>query len=203
MTACWAIIRFNSSTLFISDKTLVFGIVEVRRYSRVGLRVCSRVSGHLPGPLQWKSLSSRLQFWDVLVSELTAGNMFVSGTHLPLSKHTPEAPGHESLLLLIVFFIYKEGMHRSVSPAVLAVLMKVVFPFTLFLVPVNISLCLTMICIMTAGYFVLQFASCYHFEVQLRTTLPLFLFAFFFPTFFLHESISTTYLFVFCCLSAR
>ncbi len=99
----------------------------------------------------------------------------------PLSKHTPEAPGHESLLLLIVFFIYKEGMHRSGSPAVLAVLMKVVFPFTLFLFPVNVSLCLTMICIMTAGYFVLQFASCYHFKVQLRTTLPLFLFAFFFP----------------------
>ncbi len=158
----------------------MFGIVEVRLYSRVGLRVCSRVSGHLPGPLQWKSLSSRVQFWDVLVSELTAGNMFVSGTHLPCQNTHPRH-GTWKLIAVNSLFLYKEGIHRSGSPAVLAVLMKVVFPFTLFLVLVNVSLCLTMICIMTAGYFLLQSASCCHFEVQLRTTLPLFLFAFFFP----------------------
>lgn len=51
----------------------------------------------------------------------------------PLSKHTPEAPGHESLLLLIVFFLYiKRAYIDQDPPAVLAVLMKVVFPFTLF-----------------------------------------------------------------------
>lgn len=85
-TVCWAIIRFYPS---IFDKTLVFAIVEVILYRRVGLRVCSRASGHLPGPLRWKSLSSRVQFWDALVSELTAGNMFVSGTHLPCQNTHP------------------------------------------------------------------------------------------------------------------